>query len=118
MVRETEKSDEALFRAQVIAFPWSFFCVPVAFLNRDLALVAWHQIGFVLSAQADSFSPESTVGDERWAQFMKLLMGKDYALYPLMVGNRKSWKEAVAAINGQLAAYEIPLASAELPEFG
>ena len=104
------------YRALVQQSPWAFFHIPKDSWSRELALIAWRQVGFVLAEQSVDFLPDDYFANNEWEQFVELLCDGDSIHYQLVSENRKSWQEVVSAINSYMAASCVCLTAEPLPE--
>ena len=109
--------DQEVCRARVEAAPWCFFHIPVVFRTKDLALIAWRHVSYVLARQTVGFVPEVYFGKGDWEQFVELLCGGSLTVYLLVVENRQSWHEVVQAIDAHISTASISHVAVALPYF-
>lgn len=108
-------SDE--LRAKVEAVPWSFFHFPIECWTKELALIAWRQVGFVLARVPSDFSPELYFDDGKWEQFLELLCGSPLVAALATSGTTRNWRSAVGCINDHLAHQSSDDGEEQLPYF-
>lgn len=104
-------------RAKVEAAPWAFFHLPVECWTRELALIAWRQVGFVLSRVPSDFSPEQSFEGGKWEQFIELLCGNQLVADLATSYAPRDWPSAVSCINDHLAHKDSDVGEEELPYF-
>ncbi len=104
-------------RAKVEAAPWAFFHLPVECWTNELALIAWRQVGFVLSRVPSDFSPEQSFEGGKWEQFVELLLGNAVVAGLATSYSANNWASVVNCIDAYLASKDVNDTYEELPGF-
>lgn len=101
--------------AAVEASPWSFFQLPVEWWTKELALLAWRQVGFVLARVPGDFSPGLYFESGKWEQFLELLCESASVATLLTSSNPRNWQSVVSSIDDYLASKGVNDKSEQLP---
>ena len=104
------------WRAKVEMAPWFFFHVPKMSRTKDLALVAWQQVSYVLARQRVGFVPEAYFEKGEWEHFIDLLCDGNISPYLLVSENRQSWFDVVHLIDSHMAISGVIMTNEFLPE--
>ena len=101
---------------KVAAAPWTFFHLSADLWTKDLALLAWRQVRFLLAKQRPGFCPETFFLPGRWTSFLALLCEDDVVPLLLSFTIAGDWQAFVDAIDARLETTQRTLCCEPLPE--